>query len=511
MSAQPVLDSPLISWPGNEALPRFSIRSDAGILMAVGVMAGVEALPRRGLEVGGLLLGSAHDGEIVAAAVEEIKSFYPDGPSYRVPEPDLAAALASPKADGYEAVGFYRSRTDGKLDLDAQDHLFLRLFPRDRPTAILLVRQTKQIPAEVRLGFRIDDTIAWSETTLPLMPWLTGTVEPVSPDRAPVTKPPVSAREEVSHPDDLFVVMDDQRTVIEPLILMRVPEPAPEAERPQAANTQKFYPHIVAERLRLEPKRVRRAVLAGAALIAGLFIVMLALRDSAVVDKSRSVTTADVPAMHVNRTPGKTDVTPVETAGASPVTVPRPVSGLPQTPPAKPSYQAPPQEAEPVTERARVRAFRSPPQHIAGRTSISLPEPPPAFSQTPATMTGLPLLNQTISAAAPPAPAVVPVAAPVQFVPPVISRQSSPVVVPPDLRRMIQHEVVLSLRVSVDDAGRVTSVTPVNRLDRTEQALVRSYAAAIQTWQFDPAKRNGVPARGETILTFRVTPGMENR
>jgi hypothetical protein len=85
------------------------------------------------------------------------------------------------------------------------------------------------------------------------------------------------------------------------------------------------------------------------------------------------------------------------------------------------------------------------------------------------------------------------------------------VIVPPDLRRVIQHEVVLSLRVAVDETGNVTSITPVNRLDRTEQALARSYSAAIQTWQFDPAKRNGVPASGETILNFRIIPSAERQ
>ena len=99
----------------------------------------------------------------------------------------------------------------------------------------------------------------------------------------------------------------------------------------------------------------------------------------------------------------------------------------------------------------------------------------------------------------------------VQFVPPVLSRQSSPVIVPPDLRRIIQHEVVLSLRVAVDKTGNVISITSVNRLDRTEQALARSYSAAIQTWQFDPAKRNGEPVNGETILNFRITPSTQRQ
>jgi outer membrane biosynthesis protein TonB len=94
----------------------------------------------------------------------------------------------------------------------------------------------------------------------------------------------------------------------------------------------------------------------------------------------------------------------------------------------------------------------------------------------------------------------------VQFVPPVLARQGAPVILPPDLRRMLQNEVVISLRVAVDESGRVTGVVPVNRLGRTEQSLARSYELAIRSWEFDPAKRNGAPAPGEVVMNFRVSP-----
>ena len=70
MNAQAATEFPLISWPSGEALPRFSIRSDAGMLMETSITAGLEALRRRGLEVGGLLLGSSSRDEVIVDALE---------------------------------------------------------------------------------------------------------------------------------------------------------------------------------------------------------------------------------------------------------------------------------------------------------------------------------------------------------------------------------------------------------------------------------------------------------
>jgi hypothetical protein len=96
--------------------------------------------------------------------------------------------------------------------------------------------------------------------------------------------------------------------------------------------------------------------------------------------------------------------------------------------------------------------------------------------------------------------------APVAFVPPVLFDQSAPVVLPPDLRRMLQSEVTFRVRVAVDEAGRVQRVVPVTTPDRTQQVLIRAYAAAIRKWTFTPARRDGVAIPGETILSFRVSP-----
>jgi outer membrane biosynthesis protein TonB len=95
---------------------------------------------------------------------------------------------------------------------------------------------------------------------------------------------------------------------------------------------------------------------------------------------------------------------------------------------------------------------------------------------------------------------------PVLFTPPVVAQNGARVVIPPDIRRVLKSEVELTLRVGVDKSGRVTNVVPIGPIGKVEQSLARSYAEALKTWAFLPARQNGTPSAGETILQFRVTP-----
>jgi hypothetical protein len=92
----------------------------------------------------------------------------------------------------------------------------------------------------------------------------------------------------------------------------------------------------------------------------------------------------------------------------------------------------------------------------------------------------------------------------VEFTHPVLARQPGPVVVPPALRRLLPREVLLAVRVAVDDTGRVTDLYPMNELTKVEESLWQSYSPALRSWEFEPAKRNGIPVHGEIILRFRV-------
>jgi hypothetical protein len=99
------------------------------------IMRGFGALPRRGAEVGGLLLGRVLESAPLLVSVEEFEPVpceYLSGPSYRLSASDrerLEQTLALWQDRPLRVVGFYRSHTRKDLFLDPEDaDLFRRYF-----------------------------------------------------------------------------------------------------------------------------------------------------------------------------------------------------------------------------------------------------------------------------------------------------------------------------------------------------------------------------------------------
>lgn len=135
------------------------------------VIRGFGALPKRGAEVGGVLLGSAERGAKLVVKVADYQSIACEhllGPSYVLSEKDLQeldrVLERSAKAEAGEArvVGFFRSTTRDAIQLTEQDLALLDArFPDDgaicllikpyntRPNeAALLIREKGVFPAE---------------------------------------------------------------------------------------------------------------------------------------------------------------------------------------------------------------------------------------------------------------------------------------------------------------------------------------------------------------------------
>ena len=121
------------------------------------VIRGFGALPKRGAEVGGVLMGSAERGAKLIVKVEDFQSIpceHLSGPSYVLSEKDLQ------ELD--RVVGFYRSTTRDAIQLMEQDLALLDArFPDDgaicllikpynaRPNeAVLLIREKGVFPTE---------------------------------------------------------------------------------------------------------------------------------------------------------------------------------------------------------------------------------------------------------------------------------------------------------------------------------------------------------------------------
>lgn len=105
------------------------------------VMRGFGAVPKRGAEVGGVLLGSIEYGETCVIRVDDFEIVpceYRRGPSYYLSEPEMGALAAA--AGNERAVGYYRSHTrDGAMALGAEDlDVMASLFPDGGQIALLV-------------------------------------------------------------------------------------------------------------------------------------------------------------------------------------------------------------------------------------------------------------------------------------------------------------------------------------------------------------------------------------
>jgi hypothetical protein len=121
---------------------------------------GLQKIPKRGLEIGGILFGT-HDGARVEIHQwREIECDHSHGPGFELSESDearlgqfLAAAANDPTLGEFEAVGWFRSRTRGALFLsDADVAIFDRFFPEPWQVS-LVIRPYTYEPAQV--GFFI--------------------------------------------------------------------------------------------------------------------------------------------------------------------------------------------------------------------------------------------------------------------------------------------------------------------------------------------------------------------
>src|SRR5581483_3021552 len=110
------------------------------------VLAGFHALPKRGAEVGGLLLGRFENGAGSSVSIEAYQPLaceYRFGPSFVLSETDrrrLEAALEALQQDELSVVGYYRSCTGRELAFDAADEELIRTYFADPRQVFLLVK-----------------------------------------------------------------------------------------------------------------------------------------------------------------------------------------------------------------------------------------------------------------------------------------------------------------------------------------------------------------------------------
>ncbi|MCX6596303.1 MAG: hypothetical protein NTV70_08045 [Acidobacteria bacterium] len=132
-------------WQPEGAQAPVKIAYDVVDAMLQDVMRGFGAVPKRGAEVGGILLGQVEAGVVVIDGFEQVACDHRLGPAWQFSDSEkgrVAAALAVPRP--LKAVGIWRSHTDEGLSPRAQDqNLFDQHFPGapQPPEAVLLIIQ----------------------------------------------------------------------------------------------------------------------------------------------------------------------------------------------------------------------------------------------------------------------------------------------------------------------------------------------------------------------------------
>jgi len=71
----------------------------------------------------------------------------------------------------------------------------------------------------------------------------------------------------------------------------------------------------------------------------------------------------------------------------------------------------------------------------------------------------------------------------------------------PASKLLTEEEADLTLKLTIDEAGRVVAVEPIGRADPTFLGAARRHLLA--RWQFSPATEDGRPIASSTIITLR--------
>lgn len=138
--------------------PVVAMQREAVLGIHAEALAGLNALRRRGAEIGGLLIGRRTPEGVTIESHASVECEHRYGPSYVASETDCAKLEGAVSEDysGLEPVGFYRSDTRTEFAPDSHDaELIDRLFPH-RSALLLLVRPARGEGSQAVLYVRGD-------------------------------------------------------------------------------------------------------------------------------------------------------------------------------------------------------------------------------------------------------------------------------------------------------------------------------------------------------------------
>ncbi len=158
------------------------------------VIRGFGAVPRRGAEVGGVLLGST-EGDVPVVRIEDYELIpieYKRGPSYLLSEEDVQAFEGSLEQvrNGAEKslrpIGYFRSHTRDGVGLGEEDQSMLSKYFPEPETVVLLIRPFGTKPSIA--GFYFKENVEF-QTGAPLQEFSFRRKD-LAPDEAPAPQAP---------------------------------------------------------------------------------------------------------------------------------------------------------------------------------------------------------------------------------------------------------------------------------------------------------------------------------
>lgn len=202
------------------------------------IMKGFWAVPKRGMEVGGVLLGRIESGDETSVFIDDYEAVsceHRRGPSYVLSEPDrkrLEKVLKRANG-GKQVVGLYRSHTRLGLYLDQDDMAVIDSYFGNPNQVFLLVRPDATKPGAAGFFFREESELHRQSTYLEF-PFSSAEIrkQMAAPEPGEAQAPPVAAVPPVVVPPppvmDPVPVADTPPAATLPL----ASDPPPEPERP---------------------------------------------------------------------------------------------------------------------------------------------------------------------------------------------------------------------------------------------------------------------------------------
>jgi len=156
--------------------------------MSADILRGFGAVPKRGAEVGGILIGTIQSGDVKTVRIEDFEAVpctYSRGPSYLLTDAEKALFEEVCQRRSKEIVGYYRSHTRDGLALQPEDTQLLRQFLPSSAQVALLVKPFATKPSVA--GFFVRENGVFPAATpleFPFRRWEITGEEP--PRRAPM-------------------------------------------------------------------------------------------------------------------------------------------------------------------------------------------------------------------------------------------------------------------------------------------------------------------------------------